>query len=286
MLLKFTKMHGAGNDFVMLDGVRQRLRLGPAVLRRLADRRFGIGCDQVLVVEATDEPGVDFVYRIFNADGNEVEQCGNGSRCFVRFVREQGLTDKRAIRVRTACGIIEPVELDDGRVRVDMGPPRFEPADLQFDPQGLAPRSIGDIRFWPLPVGGQTRWVALVSMGNPHAVQLVDDVDAAAVAGEGPAIERHPRFARGVNAGFAQIVAPGRLRLRVWERGVGETLACGTGACAAAVVAIATGRAEAAVKIETRGGELELEWHGANVAMTGAAETVFEGRIELPPGLS
>ena len=226
--LRFTKMQGLGNDFVVLDGIRQRVDLTPAELARLADRRFGVGCDQVLVVEAPTEPGVDFRYRIFNADGGEVEQCGNGARCFVRFVRDQGLTDKRVLQVETAGGVISPELLDNGEVQVDMGVPRFAPADIPFT-------SASEAVIQPLDVDGEAVDITVVSMGNPHAVQCVDDVDAAPVAVQGPKIERHPRFPNRVNAGYMQVVDRANIRLRVWERGVGETLACGTGACAAVV---------------------------------------------------
>ncbi len=281
MKLRFTKMHGAGNDFVVIDGVRQRIDFTPGQWRRIADRHFGIGADQVLLVEpAPAGSDVDFRYRIFNADGGEVEQCGNGARCFVRFVVDQGLTAKRAIRVATMSGVIEPRLEADGRVTVDMGPPAFEPARIPFDPAGLAPRPQGQDDTWPLAVDGATRWISVVSMGNPHAVQFVDDVDTAPVASEGPLIEHSPRFPARVNAGFAQPV-PGGIRLRVWERGAGETLACGTGACAAAVAAIRRGLAASPVQVHTRGGLLSIAWDGGNVFMTGPAATVFEGEIDL-----
>ncbi|MCM5571661.1 diaminopimelate epimerase [Burkholderiaceae bacterium FT117] len=281
MKLRFTKMHGAGNDFVVVDGVRQRVELRPEQWRALADRHFGVGADQILLVEpAPDLPDVDFRYRIFNADGGEVEQCGNGARCFVRFVVDHGLTDKRAIRVATMSGVIEPRLEDDGRVTVDMGPPAFEPDRIPFDASGLAPRAEGRDTVWPLDVDGATRWISVVSMGNPHAVQFVDDVDAAPVALEGQRIENSPRFPARVNAGFAQPV-PGGLKLRVWERGAGETLACGTGACAAAVAAIRRGLAASPVAVHTRGGLLTIAWEGGNVLMTGPAATVFEGEIDL-----
>jgi diaminopimelate epimerase len=281
MRLRFTKMHGAGNDFVVIDGVRQRIEFTPEQWRRIADRHFGIGADQVLLVEpAPAGSDVDFRYRIFNADGGEVEQCGNGARCFVRFVVDQGLTDKRAIRVATLSGVIEPRLEADGRVTVDMGPPAFEPARIPFDPAGLSARHQGQDTIWPLEVNGATRWISVVSMGNPHAVQFVDDVDAAPVASEGPLIERSSHFPARVNAGFAQPV-PGGIRLRVWERGAGETLACGTGACAAAVAAIRRGLAVSPVQVHTRGGLLSIAWEGGKVFMTGPAATVFEGEIDL-----
>ncbi|MGD9942227.1 MAG: diaminopimelate epimerase [Burkholderiaceae bacterium] len=281
MKLRFTKMHGAGNDFVVIDGVRQRVDLAPAAWQRLADRHFGVGADQILLVEPAPGAGVDFRYRIFNADGGEVEQCGNGARCFVRFVVDQGLTDKRAIRVETLSGVIEPRLEDDGRVTVDMGLPRFEPAQLPFDAAGLTPRAEGGDTLWPLEVGGTVRWISLVSMGNPHAVQVVDEVATAPLAAEGPLIERHSRFPKRVNAGFMQVLAPGRVRLRVWERGAGETLACGTGACAAVVAGIRRGLLRSPVDVETRGGLLTIAWTGGPVAMTGPVATVYDGEIEL-----
>ena len=281
MRLKFTKMHGAGNDFVVIDGVRQRVALRPQQWRLLADRHFGVGADQMLLVEPPDAPDVDFVYRIFNADGGEVEQCGNGARCFVRFVREQGLTDRRSIRVRTQGGVIEPRLEDDGRVAVDMGRPVLDAAAVPFDAAGLQGRPEGRDTLWPLQLPGGARWVSVVSMGNPHAVQVVADVDAAPVATEGPLIERHPRFPARVNAGFMQIVAPGRIRLRVFERGVGETLACGSGACAAVVAGVRRGLLGSPVDVEARGGVLTIAWDGGPVTMTGPAQTVFSGEIDL-----
>ena len=282
MKLRFTKMHGAGNDFVVIDGVRQSVQLSPEQWRWLADRHFGVGADQLLLVEPARSPGVDFRYRIFNADGGEVEQCGNGARCFVRFVREQGLTDKRAIRVETTGGVIEPRVEDDGRVTVDMGAPAFEPEAIPFDASGLEPRRVGEDLLWPLEVDGTLRWVSVVSMGNPHAVQVVDDVERAPVRTEGPRVEQAPRFPRRVNAGYLQVLSTSRIRLRVWERGAGETLACGTGACAAVVTGIRRGLLRSPVDVETRGGLLTIAWDGAGVRMTGPAETVFEGEIELP----
>jgi diaminopimelate epimerase len=282
MRLRFTKMQGAGNDFVVLDGVRQRVSLTRAQWRALADRHFGVGADQMLLVEPADGPDVDFVYRIFNADGGEVEQCGNGARCFVRFVRDQGLTDELEIRVRTKAGVIVPRVERDGRVTVDMGAPILEPDRVPFDASGLVPRTEGDDTVWPLALpGGIERWISVVSMGNPHAVQVVDDVDTAPVAAEGPLVESHPRFPRRVNAGFLQVVSRGRARLRVFERGAGETLACGSGACAAAVAGIRRGLLDPRVDIETRGGTLTLEWRGGPVLMTGPAMSVFTGEIDL-----
>jgi diaminopimelate epimerase len=281
--LRFTKMQGAGNDFVMLDGITQPFALDRDQLRRLADRRFGVGADQILVVERPSQAGVDFRYRIFNADGGEVEQCGNGARCFVKFVRDQKLTDRALIRVETRGGIIEPRIEADGEVTVDMGAPRFEPAQIPFDAHGLVARAAHRERLWPLTVAGVQRWVAVVSMGNPHAVQIVEEVEAAPVATEGPQIERHPRFPQRVNAGYLQIVDRHTARLRVWERGVGETPACGTGACAAAVSGILRGELDSPVAVHTRGGRLRIAWQGDAhpVRMTGPAEKVFEGEIEL-----
>jgi len=274
--LKFTKMQGLGNDFVVLDGISQRIELSSAQLRRLADRHFGVGCDQVLVVEKPGRDDVDFRYRIFNADGGEVEQCGNGARCFVQFVRDRGLTAKRLIRVETKGGIIEPCLEDDGQVTVDMGIPRFAPEEIPF-----AGGSGAVIQ--PLDVGGASVPVSVVSMGNPHAVQTVEDVDDAPVATQGPRIERHPRFPNGVNAGYMQIVDRANIRLRVWERGAGETLACGTGACAAVVSGIRLGLLDSPVSVATRGGTLTVAWNGGEspVFMTGPATTVFEGEWQV-----
>ena len=283
MRLRFTKMQGAGNDFVVLDGITQRVDLTAEQFRRLADRRFGIGADQILLVERARQPGVDFRYRIVNADGGEVEQCGNGARCFVRFVHDRGLTHKRTIRVETLGGLIEPRLEDDGRVTVDMGVPVFEPARVPFDAEGLVARAEERDRLWPLGIGGRTIEFSVLSMGNPHAVQVVDDVDRAPVATDGALIERHPRFPRRVNAGFMQVLGRQAIRLRVWERGAGETLACGTGACAAAVAGILRGLLDSPLTVHARGGELRIAWAGAGqpVLMTGPAEAVFDGEIEL-----
>ena len=283
MKLKFTKMHGAGNDFVVIDGISQRIALTPAQWQRLGDRRFGVGADQMLLIEKAETPGVDFRYRIFNADGGEVEQCGNGSRAFVKFVTEKGLTGKRTIRVETMSGVIEPRLEDDGTVSVDMGAPILDTAAVPFDATGLQGRHEGDDTLWPLDLDGKTVWISAVSMGNPHAVQVVDNVDTAPVAATGPLIEHHPRFPRRVNAGFMQIVDRHHIRLRVFERGVGETLACGTGACAAVVAGIRRGLLETPVKVSARGGELVIAWPGGAdaVTMTGPAVNVFEGEIEI-----
>ncbi|MDB5757661.1 MAG: dapF [Burkholderia sp.] len=283
MKLKFTKMHGAGNDFVVIDAINQQIAFTPAQWQRLADRRFGVGADQMLVVEKPQSAGVDFRYRIYNSDGGEVEQCGNGARAFVRYVTEKGLTDKRAIRVETLSGVIEPRMEDDGGITVDMGAPVLDAALVPFDASGLEGRPENDDTLWPLDVDGHTVLVSAVSMGNPHAVQVVDDVDTAPVAQDGPAIEHHPRFPKRVNAGFMQIVDRHAIRLRVFERGAGETLACGTGACAAVVAGIRRGLLASPVRVETRGGELSIAWAGgaAPVLLTGPAVTVFDGEIEL-----
>jgi diaminopimelate epimerase len=283
MRLRFTKMQGAGNDFVVLDGITQHVELRPDQLRRLADRRFGIGADQILLVERPPGAGVDFRYRIFNADGGEVEQCGNGARCFVRFVHDRGLTHKRAIRVETLGGIIEPRLEDDGRVTVDMGVPALEPSRVPFDAEGLVARAEQGDRLWPLEIGGRTIEFSVLSIGNPHAVQVVDDVEQAPLARDGPLIEHHRRFPRRVNAGFMQVLDRQAIRLRVWERGAGETLACGSGACAAAVAGILRGALDSPVTVHARGGELRIAWAGAGraVLMSGPAQTVFEGEIEL-----
>ncbi|PLZ02313.1 diaminopimelate epimerase [Burkholderia sp. WAC0059] len=286
MKLNFTKMHGAGNDFVVLDGYTRPLALTPAQVRALADRHFGVGADQLLLVEKPTVDGADFRYRIFNCDGGEVEHCGNGARCFVRFVRERKLTDARSVRVQVQNGIITLVMQENGEVVVDMGRPVFEPSRVPFDAAGLDGRREGNDTLWPLDVNGQTRWISAVSMGNPHAVQIVDDVEAFSVAADGPAIESHARFPRRVNAGFMQIVSRNAIRLRVHERGAGETLACGTGACAAVASGIRRGLLDTPVTVHTHGGVLTIAWDGARdeaapLTMAGPATTVFEGEIEL-----
>jgi diaminopimelate epimerase len=283
MRLKFTKMQGAGNDFVVLDGTRARIELTPEQVRLLGDRRFGVGADQVLVVERSSTPGVDFRYRIFNNSGDEVEHCGNGARCFVRFVRDKGLSDKSTIRVETMNRQLELRLQADGRVTVDMGAPVFDHARVPFDAGGLQAKKVGGFEQWPLSLGDYEVSVAVLSMGNPHAVQLVPDVDTAAVASEGPFIETHARFPRKVNAGFMQVVSRSHIRLRVFERDAGETLACGTGACAAVVAGIRLGLLDSRVDVDARGGRLSIEWGGgtSHVLMTGPAQTVFEGEIEL-----
>ena len=276
MKLAFTKMEGAGNDFLVFDCTQKNFELKKEQIQKLADRHFGVGCDQILVVERPSKPGVEFRYRIFNADGGEVEQCGNGARCFVRFVRDQGLTDKTEIRVGTLSGVIVPRLETDDRVTVDMGVPEFEPARIPFQAPRRAPT-------YQLDVGGKAVEISALSMGNPHAVQLVADVERAPVLTEGPAIEVHPRFPQRVNAGYMQVVDRGHLKLRVYERGAGETLACGTGACAATVAGIQRGLLDQRVAVTTRGGDLSILWEGEGkpVLMTGQAVTVFDGEIEL-----
>ncbi|MPS27285.1 diaminopimelate epimerase [Pigmentiphaga sp.] len=286
MTWHFTKMHGAGNDFVVLDGVRQDIRLTPERARKLAHRQFGIGADQILLVERPTRSDADFRYRIFNADGGEVEHCGNGARCFVRFVHEQGLTDRNPVRAEICTGIIVLNEQDDGEVRVDMGRTSFDPAAVPFDPAGLTSRREGSDDVWPLDVSapgesGRIVWVSAVGISNPHAVQVVDDVDAAPVASVGPRVESHPRFPRRVNAGFMQVVDRHNIRLRVYERGAGETLACGTGACAAVAAGIRRGLLESPVRVQTRGGVLTIAWDGEQLLMTGPAVTVFEGTVDV-----
>ena len=284
MRIRFTKMQGAGNDFVVLDETAGRLNLSPQQYRWLADRHFGVGADQILSVRPAPHGQVDFEYVIHNADGGEVEHCGNGARCFVRFVRERGLTDKNPIHVQTVNKVLELRMLEDGRVRVDMGAPVFEPAAIPFDTTGLKSQASGPWQQWMLPLDAATVPVAVLSMGNPHAVLLVPDVDAAPVTSLGPVLERHPSFPRKVNVGFLQVQNRAGVRLRVWERGSGETLACGTGACAAVVAGIRLGRLDRRVDVQTRGGLLTIEWDGGDspVLMTGPATTVFEGEVEIP----
>jgi diaminopimelate epimerase len=278
MTLKFTKMHGIGNDFVVIDAISQKIALTAAQIRRIADRHFGVGCDQLLLVESPSGKfaNVDFRYRIFNADGGEVEQCGNGARCFVKFVHEKQLTEKRSIEVETARGVITLQLQDDGQVTVNMGPPDFQPANIPFVAE-MATES------YTLNLGDAFVDVCAVSMGNPHAVQIVEDVDRAAVETQGPLIESHPRFPQRVNAGFMQIVDPHHIRLRVFERGSGETLACGSGACAAVASGIRLGLLQSPVRVSMRGGELNISWNGdqSPVWMTGPASTVFEGELDI-----
>jgi diaminopimelate epimerase len=281
MKLNFTKMQGAGNDFVVIDGIERPFTLDAGQIRRLADRHFGVGADQMLVVEKPTIEGVDFRYRIFNADGGEVEHCGNGARCFVKFVRDRGLTDQHRVRVQVQHGVLTLTMLPDGQVEVEMGVPRFEPAEIPFDAQGLEARAEGRDALWPLEVEGATTWISVVSMGNPHAVQLVVDTETAPVGRDGPLIEAHRRFPQRVNAGFMQVIGRGEINLRVFERGAGETLACGTGACAAVVAGIRRGLLDSPVRVHTHGGDLTISWDGAQVTMAGPAATVFEGSIEV-----
>ena len=269
-------MHGQGNDFVMLNGIAQKISLTREQIRHIADRHFGIGCDQILLVEAPTRNDTDFRYRIFNADGGEVEQCGNGARCFAQFVRDQNLTDKTELRVETLSGIIEPTVAPDGSVTVNMGAPRFFPADIPFVAESEALQ-------YRLEVGESLITIGAVSMGNPHAVQLVTNADTAMVSAVGPLVEHHARFPKRVNAGFMQVLSRTRIRLRVWERGAGETLACGTGACAAVVTGIRWGLLDERVAVSTRGGELAVRWAGrdTNVFMSGSTATVYTGDIEI-----
>jgi diaminopimelate epimerase len=280
MRLPFTKMQGAGNDFVVLDATRGPLALSPAQLRHLGDRRFGIGADQILVVEPSPAPGVDFGYRIFNGtSGGEVEHCGNGARCLLRYVHERGLTDRRSVRVQTVNRVLDLQLAADGRVTVDMGAPVFDLPQIPFCADGLHSRAVAGFELWPL----EDVEIAVLSMGNPHAVLRVADVDTAPVATLGPRLETHARFAQHVNVGFLQVLSRNDVRLRVHERAAGETLACGTGACAAVVAGIRLGWLDAAVEVHTRGGDLRVAWAGgtASVLMTGPAQTVYQGEIEL-----
>lgn len=276
MRLNFTKMQGTGNDFVVVDSYTSPIALSSAQIQRIANRFFGVGCDQLLMVEKTNTPDVDFRYRIFNADGSEVEQCGNGARCFVRFVVEKGLTNKNTITVETASGIIALSLQSNGEVTVNMGLPSFEPSTIPF---------IADTQQtqYSLPLASTTLQISVVSMGNPHAVVSVDDVDTANVSELGPKIESHPSFPKRVNAGFMQVINPHEIKLRVFERGSGETLACGTGACAAVVSGIQLNLLQSPVLVNTRGGQLKIEWESETspVLMTGPAQIVFEGEIEI-----
>jgi len=276
MKLEFTKMQGIGNDFVVVDAYTKPVFLSQSQIRRIADRHFGVGCDQLLMVERPTLPDTDFRYRIFNADGGEVEQCGNGARCFVRFVHDKGLSNKTEIRVETASGIITPALESDGQVTVNMGIPRFEPSSIPFIADKISP-------IYQLTVENKEIVISALSMGNPHAVQIVDNVDTAPVTQQGPLIESHARFPQKVNAGYMQILERQHIRLRVFERGSGETLACGTGACAASVAGIQLGKLESPVLVSMRGGDLVIRWDGPNspVWMTGPAETVFDGQIIL-----
>ena len=276
MRLQFTKMQGLGNDFVMIDGINQKLDLSKEQARRMADRKHGIGCDQILMVEAPQQSGIDFSYRILNADGGEVEQCGNGARCFAVFVKDKGLTDKDTIRVQTKGSLMTLSLEPDNRVTVNMGVPEFVPADIPF-----VASEQNDT--YDIDLNGSTIKVAALALGNPHAVQIVDDVDSAPVAEHGPLLESHVRFPNRVNAGFMQIVDRHRARVRVYERGVGETLACGSGACAAMVAGNVWGLLNDKVEISLKGGDLNVRWAGLGqpVYMTGAANKVFDGEIDL-----
>ena len=289
MQIRFTKMQGAGNDFVVLDETQARLGLTSSQYRYLASRHFGVGADQILTVRPAPAEGVDFEYVIHNADGGEVEQCGNGARCFARYVHDKGMTDKSVIRVQTLSGVIAPEIHANGRVTVDMGAPQLDPAKVPFITDGLQAQVQGSANKWPLALDMKaqpaTVWIAPVSMGNPHAVQIVEDVNTAPVETQGPLIESHKRFPQRVNAGFMQIVSRSEVKLRVYERGAGETLACGTGACAAVVAGIGWGLLDSRVDVHTRGGMLTIEWAGGAqdaVRMTGPAEFVFEGQIDIP----
>ena len=289
MRIKFTKMHGAGNDFIVLDGIHQDLsKITTDQWRFLAHRQFGIGADQIVIVEKAQALTNDFRYRIINNDGSEVEQCGNGSRCFVRFVREHHLTEKQTVRVEVAHTVLTLSEDNDGQVTVNMGAPVFEPNQVPFNPNQLSSKTQGNETLFALNILNQERWISAISMGNPHAVQVVNDVENYPVHIEGPIIESHPSFPRKVNAGFMEILNRHSIRLRVFERGAGETLACGTGACAAVVAGIHRGLLDSPVKVHTHGGLLQITWdfaiQGGNapVLMTGPAQTVFEGEIELP----
>ncbi len=284
MIWNFTKMHGAGNDFVMLDGVRQSLDMTPERARALAHRQFGVGCDQILLVDTPLHPEADFRYRIFNADGSEVEHCGNGARCFVRFVHEQKLSSRNPLRAEIATGLITLEELPDGNVTVEMGQTRFSAIDLPFDIEGLPTKQQCQDTLYGLELATtplQTVWLSALAISNPHAVQVVSDVEAAPVALLGPLIEAHPRFARRVNAGFMQIVDPHTIYLRVYERGAGETLACGTGACAAVAAGVRRGLLESPVRVRTHGGWLTVAFDGTQLRMTGPATTVFSGSIDI-----
>lgn len=285
MQIEFTKMQGAGNDFVMLDAITNPAlsALKPEQLKALADRHFGVGADQILMVEKATRADADFKYRIFNNDGGEVEHCGNGSRCFVLFARERGLTTKQKLRVQTVNNIIIPELQDDGRVTVNMGAPVFDEAKLPFNTSGLTPEIAGNARLWKLDIGHNTVKLVAVSMGNPHAVQIVPDVESAPVLTMGPLIERHARFAKRVNAGFMQVVDAHHIKLRVFERGAGETLACGTGVCAAVAAGISQGLLQSPVDVHTHGGRLSVAWAGDGepLMMTGPAVKVFDGTINI-----
>lgn len=282
MKWRFTKMHGVGNDFVVLDGVRQAIQMTPERARAIAHRQFGIGADQILLVEEPTHPEAHFRYRIFNADGSEVEHCGNGARCFVRFVHEQKLSGRNPLKAEIATGLITLNEREDQTVTVEMGQTRFSAQDIAFDTEGLLSTSIANDTLWQLPLSnGDTVDLSIVGISNPHVVQTVDDVATAPVAEQGPLIESNPRFKNRVNAGFMQVLNKHEINLRVYERGSGETLACGTGACAAAVAGIRRGLLESPVLVHTRGGDLSINYDGQSIEMTGPATTVFEGEIDI-----
>ncbi len=281
--IRFTKMQGAGNDFVMINAYEAPLNLTTEDIRFICDRRFGVGCDQMLVVEKSTLPDVDFKYRIFNQNGGEVEMCGNGARCFAVFVRQEGLTEKKTIRCETLKGVIAPTVQEDGTVTVDMGSPKFTPQEVGFEPTGIASLSRAQDRLYQIKAGGEDNWVSIVSMGNPHAVKLVGDVDTAEIDEIGSAFQTHPAFPHQVNVGFLEIQSRDRVRLVVYERGVGRTLACGTGACAAVVAGIRRGALDNKVAVQMPGGMLTIEWAGEqnSVYLTGPAEIVFKGVLEL-----
>ncbi len=283
MKVKFTKMQGAGNDFVVLDCTEKAFSLTPDQLRKIADRHFGVGADQILVVENSENPSADFKYRIFNQDGGEVEQCGNGARCFVKFVNEKGLTQKKRIKVQTMKTLIEPELLDNGMVKVNMGMPSFRTSDLPFNPESLPSREINGMTQWGISFRNKYWWFMASSMGNPHITIIVEDVSSAPVKGLGAYLEKHPAFPRRVNVGFLEIVNDHYGSIRVWERGAGETLACGTANCAAAAVAIRAGLINSPCTLSNKGGTLQLIWEGEgkNIELVGPAETVFDSEIEL-----
>ena len=282
MIWQFTKMHGAGNDFIVIDGVSQPIEMTPERARALAHRQFGIGADQILLVDTPSHPEADFRYRIFNADGSEVEHCGNGARCFVRFVHEQKLSRRNPLKAEIATGLIVLKENEDNTVTVDMGVTRFDPAALPFDTEGLNSSREQEETLWHLPLpNGQTVALSVIAISNPHAVQLVENIDTAAVAEQGPLIESHPRFQNRVNAGFMQIIDRHTIRLRVHERGAGETLACGTGACAAVATGIRRGLLDSPVTVHTHGGILSIAWNGSQLQMSGPATTVFSGQVDI-----
>lgn len=282
MTWNFAKMHGAGNDFVVLDGMRQAIDLTPERVRALANRHFGIGADQLLLVDTPTHPEADFRYRIFNADGGEVEHCGNGARCFMQFVHEQGLSRRNPLRAEISTGLITLTRLDTGEISVDMGNSQFGPEAVAFNTQGLQSVPCGDDTLWDLPLPGhQAVQLSLIAISNPHAVQVVPDVDTAAVALTGPLLESHPRFANRVNAGFMQVIDRHTIKLRVYERGAGETLACGSGACAAALAGIRRGLLDSPVRVLTHGGALTVAYGNGTTLMSGPATTVFTGQVDV-----